>query len=44
MNQKNNNMHSKNHVVKMIIAWLIALVPLTWGLYNTMIKAMPLFQ
>lgn len=30
--------------LKLAIAWIIALVPLSWGLYNTLLKAMPLFS
>lgn len=30
--------------LRLFIAWLIALTPLCWGLYNTLLKAMPLFQ
>jgi hypothetical protein len=31
-------------ILKIAVAWTIALVPLGWGLYNTLLKAMPLFS
>jgi hypothetical protein len=31
-------------ILKIAVAWTIALVPLCWGLYNTLLKAMPLFS
>jgi hypothetical protein len=35
---------SNSLIVKLAIAWTIALIPLFWGLYNTLLKAMPLFS
>jgi hypothetical protein len=35
---------SNSLIVKLAIAWTIALIPLCWGLYNTLLKAMPLFS
>jgi hypothetical protein len=30
--------------VRLIIAWGIVLIPLAWGVYETAVKAMALFQ
>jgi hypothetical protein len=34
---------SNSLALRLAMAWLIALTPLCWGLYNTLLKAMPLF-
>jgi len=34
----------KTNTILITVAWLVALIPLGWGLYNTMLKAMPLFS
>ena len=33
----------KTNLYVILLAWTIALIPLGWGLYNTIQKAMPLF-
>jgi hypothetical protein len=35
---------STQDILKIVAAWTIALVPLGWGLYNTLLKAMTLFK
>jgi len=29
---------------RFVVLWLIVLVPLAWGVYNTLLNAMQLFQ
>jgi len=38
-------MSAKNStILKLILYWLVALIPLTWGVAMTIMKAMALFQ
>lgn len=30
--------------MKMLIAWLVVGLPLSWGVYQSMMKSMPLFK
>jgi len=34
---------SSSHFLKLILYWLVALIPLTWGIIMTIYKAMALF-
>ncbi|HXR82209.1 MAG TPA: hypothetical protein VN763_14880 [Saprospiraceae bacterium] len=35
--------HKSSHFLKLIFYWLVALIPLTWGIIMTIYKAMALF-
>ena len=42
MNQDEN--HKKTSPVTIIIAWIVVGIPLLWGVYQTLIKSVALFQ
>ncbi len=33
-----------SHVVRLVISWLWVGVPLAWGVWQTIIKSLPLFE
>lgn len=35
---------SKRSRLTLIIAWVIVLIPLGWGIYQSVVKSLPLFQ
>jgi hypothetical protein len=34
----------KNYTPQLIAAWLLVGIPLLWGVYKTILNALPLFQ
>ena len=34
----------KDYTVQLILAWLLVGIPLLWGVWNTLLNAMKLFQ
>jgi hypothetical protein len=34
----------KDYTVQLILAWLLVGIPLVWGVWNTLLSAMQLFQ
>jgi hypothetical protein len=34
----------KDYTVQVILAWLLVGIPLVWGVWNTLLSAMQLFQ
>jgi hypothetical protein len=38
------NETKKSSVVSILVAWVVVGVPLGWGVYNTLLGAMKLFQ
>ena len=34
----------KDHTVQLILAWLLVGIPLVWGVWNTLMNAMQLFE
>ena len=39
-----NEMASENNTLKLVLAWLLVGIPLLWGVYNTLLSALPLFK
>jgi hypothetical protein len=35
---------NKSYTPQVILAWLVVGIPLLWGVYRTVINALPLFQ
>lgn len=44
MNSPSDQPHADSHVVRLIISWLWVGVPLAWGVWQTIIKSLPLFE
>lgn len=41
---RTNETQAQGSAVKLILAWLLAGIPLAWGVAQTVLKALPLFQ
>ena len=39
-----NSQHSHNNGLKLVLAWLFVGIPLTWGVIQTLINSLKLFQ
>jgi hypothetical protein len=38
------NEAKKDYTVQVVLAWLLVGIPLLWGVYKTILNALPLFQ
>lgn len=35
--------HSKSSILKLALAWAVVGLPLAWGVYQTVLRSLPLF-
>jgi hypothetical protein len=35
---------SKTSTLRLVLAWVIVAIPLGWGVYQSVVKSLPLFQ
>ena len=38
------NETGRNYTVQLVLAWLLVGIPLVWGVWNTLLNALKLFQ